>query len=79
MSFLKCQQTFSIPVTLHGLLGTLDNLDLRNLERRGTVRLAFNIVGLAGLVGDVDAVHTLKWSEIAMFAQDIFGEVSEGA
>jgi len=46
---------FSIPVTLHGLLGTPSNLELR--KRRGVVRLAFNDVGLAGLVGDVDVNH----------------------
>ena len=48
--------TFSIPVTLHGLLVTPGNLELR-IERRGVARLAFNDVGLAGLVGDVDAGH----------------------
>ena len=37
------------------VVGTPGNLELRNLKRRGTTRLAFNIVGLAGLVGDVDA------------------------
>jgi len=47
--------TFSIPVTLHVLSGTLGNLELR--KRRGVVRLAFNDVGLAGLAGDVDADH----------------------
>ena len=49
--------TFSIPVTLHGLLGTPGNLELRNLERRDTARLAFIIIGLAGLVGDIDVGH----------------------
>ena len=49
--------TFIIPITLHELLRTLDNLELRNLERRGTARLAFIIVGPAGLVGDIDAGH----------------------
>ena len=47
---------FNIPVTLYGLLGTPNNLKLR--KRRGVARLAFNDVGLAGLVGDVDADHT---------------------
>jgi len=46
---------FSIPVTLHGLFGTPGNLELR--KRRGVARLAFNDVGLASLVGDVDAGH----------------------
>ena len=46
---------FSIPVMFHGLLGTPDNLELR--KRRGVARLAFNDVGLTGLVGDVDADH----------------------
>ena len=49
--------TFSISVILHGLLGNPDNLELRNVERRGVARLAFNDVGLAGLVGDVDVDH----------------------
>ena len=48
---------FSIPIMLYWLLGTPGNLLLRNLERRGTARLAFIIVGLAGLMGDVDAGH----------------------
>ena len=47
--------TFNIPVMLHGLLGTLGNLELR--KRRDVARLAFNDVGLASLVGDVDAGH----------------------
>ena len=38
------------------LLGTPSNLELR--KRRGMARLAFNDVGLAGLVGDVDVGHT---------------------
>ena len=38
-------------------LRTPGNLELRNLERRGTSRLAFIIVGLAGLVRDIDAGH----------------------
>jgi len=46
---------FSILVMLHGLLGTPGNLELR--KRRGVVRLAFNDVGIAGLVRDVDADH----------------------
>ena len=40
---------------LHELLETPGNLGLR--KRRGMARLAFNDVGLAGLVGDVDADH----------------------
>ena len=48
--------TFSIPVTLHGLLGILGNLELR--KRRDVERLAFNDVGLTSLVGDVNAGHT---------------------
>ena len=47
--------TFSTLITLHGLLGTPGNLELR--KRRGVARLAFNDVSLAGLVGDVDAGH----------------------
>ena len=46
---------FNIPVTLHGLLGIPSNLELRNLERRGTARWAFIFIGLADLVGDIDA------------------------
>jgi len=37
---------------LHGLLGTPGNLELR--KRKGVAKLAFNDVGLAGLMGDVD-------------------------
>ena len=48
---------FSISVMLHGLLGTPSNLELRNVEKWGVARLAFNDIGLAGLVGDVDAGH----------------------
>ena len=47
--------TFGIPVTLHRLLGSPDNLELR--KRKGMVRLTFNDIGLAGHVGDVDAGH----------------------
>jgi len=47
--------TFSISITLHGLLATPGNLELRNVERRGVIKLAFNDVGL---VGDGDAGHT---------------------
>ena len=46
--------TFSIPVTLYGLLRTPDNLELR--KKRGVVRLAFNDVGLA-VVRDIDVDH----------------------
>jgi len=49
--------TFSIPVTIHELLGIPNNLELRNVERRGVARLAFNDVGLAGLVENVDRGH----------------------
>ena len=49
--------TFSIKVTLHGLLRTPGNLELRNLKRRGTPRLAFIVVGIVGLVRDIDAGH----------------------
>jgi len=45
--------TFSIPVMLHGLSGAPSNLELR--KKRGVARLAFNDIGLAGLMGDVDA------------------------
>ena len=45
--------TFGILVTLYGLLGTPDNLELR--KRKGVAGLTFNNVGLAGLVGDIDA------------------------
>ena len=44
--------------TLHGLMGTLGNLELRNVESRGVARLAFDDLGLAGLMGDVDVGHT---------------------
>ena len=59
---------FSIPVMFHGLLGAPGNLKLRNLERRGTARLAFIFVGLAGLVGDVDVGYAGRRQEIALFA-----------
>ena len=49
--------TFSISVMFYGLLATPDNLELRNVERRGIAKLAFNDVGLAGHVEDVDAGH----------------------
>ena len=45
--------TFSILVTLYGLLGNPGNLELR--KRKGVARLAFNDIGLAGLMGDVVA------------------------
>ena len=45
--------TFDISVTLHGLLGTPGNLELR--KTKGEAKSAFNNVGLVGLVGDVDA------------------------
>jgi len=48
---------FSIPVTFRGLLGTLGNLELSNLEKKSMARLAFIIVALAGLMGDVDPGH----------------------
>jgi len=41
------------------------------------VRFAFTNVGLAGLVGNVDAGHASEWPEMALFAQAIFWEVSE--
>ena len=44
--------TFSISVTLYRLLEIPGNLELR--KRRGVARLAFNDIGIAGLVGDVD-------------------------
>ena len=44
---------FGVPVTPYGLLGTPGNLGLR--KRTGVSRLNANNVGLAGLVGDVDA------------------------
>ena len=49
--------TFSISVTLHEWLGTPGILELRSLERRGMTRLAFIIVGLVGLMGDIDVGH----------------------
>ena len=39
------------------VVGNAGNLKLRNLERRGMTKLTFILVGLAGLVGDVDAGH----------------------
>jgi len=45
--------TFSISITLYGLLGTPGNLELR--KGKDVAGLTFNNVGLAGLVGDVDA------------------------
>ena len=50
--------TFSIPVMPHGLLRIPDNMELRNIEKRGVARLAFNDVGITGFVGDVDTGHT---------------------
>jgi len=47
--------TFNIPVTLHGLLGTPGNQELR--KRRDVAILAFNDVGLTSLMGDVNAGH----------------------
>jgi len=47
--------TFDIPITLHGLLGTPGNLELR--KRRDMAILAFNDVDLTSLVGDVNAGH----------------------
>ena len=49
-----------ISVILHGLLGTPGNLELRNLDIRGMTRLAFIVVSLAGLMGDVDAGHSWR-------------------
>jgi len=40
-----------------GVVGTHGNLEMRNDERRGMARLAFNDIGLVGLVGDVDTGH----------------------
>ena len=57
-SFLHLLSIYAMPsisVTVHGSLGTTGNLELR--KRRGVARLAFNNVGLAGLMGDVDAGH----------------------
>ena len=56
-TYLMPLSTFSIPVMLHGLLGTPGNLELRSLERKGTTRLAFIIIGLAGLVRDINVGH----------------------
>ena len=44
---------FGLSVTLHGLLDTSGNLELR--KRKGVAKSAFNDVGLAGLMGEVDA------------------------
>ena len=57
------------------LLGTPSNLELR--KRRGVVRLAFNDIGLTGLVGDVDVDHAATQPKMMLFVQDIIGEVSE--
>jgi len=57
---------------LHGLLRTPGNLELR--KRKGVSRLTLNDVSLAGLVGDVERAMR---SKMALFAQAIFGEVSE--
>ena len=48
---------FNILIALHRLLETPDNLELRNIERRGVARLSFNDVSLAGLMGNVDVGH----------------------
>jgi len=39
------------------VVGNPGNLELRNVERRGMARLAFNDVSFVGLVGDVDAAR----------------------
>ena len=67
--------TFSILVTLHGLLGTLCNLELR--KRKDVAKLAFNDVGPADLVGDVDVGHVRDAARNSPVCAAIFGEVSE--
>ena len=70
--------TFSILSTPHGLSGIPGNLELRNVERRGMARLAFDNVGLTGLVRDIDGGYTRDAPKNrALFAQAIFGEVSD--
>ena len=58
------------------VVGNPSNLDLR--KRKGVAKLAFNDVGLAGLVEDVDAALRLMRPALMLFAQVIFREVSEG-
>jgi len=67
--------TFNILVMLYGLLETSSNLKLR--KRRGVARLAFNDVGLAGLMEELTRTTRVTRPEMALFAQAIFGEVSE--
>ena len=57
---------FDIPITLHKLLETPGNLELR--KRTGVAGLSFNDVGLAGLVGDDDAGHTRDVARNRLFA-----------
>ena len=64
---------FNIAVTLHGLLRNPGNLWSRNRERRSMARLIFTTFGYTGLVGDVDAGHTIRYG-IARAAH--FEEVS---
>jgi len=68
---------FNILVIFRGLLGTLGNLELRNAKRRGMTRLAFNNVGLAGLVKDIDVGHVGDVARNSALAQAILGEVPE--
>jgi len=52
--------TFSIEVTLYGLLGTPGKLRSMNLERRSMARLIFTTFGYAGLMEEVDAGRTIR-------------------
>jgi len=64
-----------IPVTLHRLLGTPGNLELR--KKKGVAKLAFNDVGLAGLMETLTwALHAMR-PAMTLFAPTTSREVSE--
>ena len=43
-------------------------LELRNLERRVTAKLAFIIIDLVGLVGDIDAGHMCCYNHFCLLS-----------
>jgi len=66
---------FGIPIMLYRLLGSPGNLKLR--KRKGVAKLAFDDVGLTGLMGDVDADLTCVQPAMTLFVPATPGEVSE--
>ena len=66
---------FNILIALHRLLETPDNLELRNIERRGVARLSFNDVSLTGLMGNVD-VSLMGDVDVGHFGE-VFGKTCE--